>query len=73
MSKALFTPEELAELAAYDAMVDAEDISDEEYRESRRRDRQAILDRLPNDKLRRAQCQAEYYARNKEQLEQQAF
>ena len=73
MSKALFTPEELVELAAYDAMVDAEDISDEEYRESRRRDRQAILDRLPNDQLRRAQQKAEYYARNKERIAQQAF
>ena len=38
----LFTPEELAELAAYDARVEAEPLTNEEIAESRERDRMAI-------------------------------
>ena len=38
----LFTPEELAELAAYDAQVEAKPLTNEEIAESRERDRMAI-------------------------------
>ena len=46
MTRPLFTPEELAELEAYDAEVDADDLTQEEIRESRARDREAKLDAL---------------------------
>ena len=59
---ALFTPEELAELAAFDAQVDAEDIRSEEIKASRELDRRIKMDALDNHRKKLAEYQREYRA-----------
>ena len=49
--KSLFTPEELAKLAAADAEIDASFcLTNEDIRRSREADKDAMLDRLPPEK-----------------------
>ena len=66
MSRPLFTPEELAELAAFDAMVDAEPASLAERRESRERDLK-IRQRNENREA-IAEYKKQYYAENREAI-----
>ena len=55
MSRSIFTPEELAELAAADAEIEDDDaLTLEEYRESMRRDRETAGPRKPYSEARRA-------------------
>ena len=69
MSRPLFTPEELAELAAFDAEIDAEPEWDpEEIKAARERDRQARLERKDNRGRKIAEAQREYYAANREKI-----
>lgn len=68
MTRPLFTTEELAELAAYDAEVDADDLTQEEIRESRARDREAKLDALDHRGKRIAEQQRAYKAANRERI-----
>ena len=68
--KPLFTPEELAELAAFDAEIDEEPLTAQEYRESTQRDKDAVFaeksekDRIKARKI--AAYQREYREANKE-------
>ena len=66
MGKPLFTPEELAEMAAFDAEVDAMPLAAEEIKESRERDRDAKNARLSARDYRAAEYRREYYERNKD-------
>ena len=70
--KPLFTPEELAEMAAYDAEIDDEPLSAQEYRESAQRDKDAIFAEKGADQKKKARQIAaknrEYYEANKEQI-----
>lgn len=68
MGKPLFTPEELAEMAAFDAEVDAMPLSAEEIKESRDRDRDAKNARLSARDYRAAKCHRDYYERNKDAI-----
>ena len=68
MGKPLFTPEELAEMAAFDAEVDAMPLAAEEIKESRERDRDAKNARLSARDYRAAEYQREYYERNKDAI-----
>ena len=64
-----FTPEELAELAAFDAELDETYIqTQEEIEASRKRDRAAKLDSLDNKDRKIADYQAAYYEANKEKI-----
>ena len=65
---ALFTPEELAELAAFDAQVDAEDIRSEEIKASRELDRRIKMDALDNHRKKLAEYKREYRAANREKI-----
>lgn len=65
--KPLFTPDEIAELAAADAEIDATFIlTDEEISRSREADTAAMLDRLPPEKKKKAAYWRAYYAANRE-------
>ena len=64
----LFTPEELAEMAAFDAEVDAGDITPEEIRASCERDKAIRYETLDNHKRKIAEHQREYRAANREKL-----
>lgn len=70
--KPLFTPEELAELAAYDAEIDDEPLSAQDYRESAQRDKDAVFAEKGVDERRKrrriAAYQREYYEANKDQI-----
>lgn len=68
MGKPLFTPEELAEMAAFDAEVDAMPLAAEEIKESRERDRDAKNARLSARDYRAAEYQRDYYERNKDAI-----
>ena len=68
MGKPLFTPEELAELAAFDAEIDASDITADDIKESRKRDRQAVLGEMDNQKRKIAENQRAYYEANREKI-----
>lgn len=69
MTKAMFTPEELAEIAAYDAEIDMEFvIKPEEIAESRLRDREAALSEKSCKEKKVAAYQREYYAANREKV-----
>ena len=68
MGKPLFTPEELAEMAAFDAEVDAMPLAAEEIKESRERDRDAKNARLSARDYRAAEYRREYYERNKDAI-----
>ena len=63
-----FTAEELAELAAFDAEIDAEfEWTNEELRESRERDKEICFE-LKESKARKiAEAQRAYYEANREQ------
>ncbi len=67
--KSLFTPEELAELAAADAEIDASFcLTNEDIRRSREADKAAMLDRLPPEKLKAAARHRAYYERHREEI-----
>ena len=68
MSKPLFTPEELAELAAFDAEIDDEPLTQEEIEESRRRDKEAKHAAKDKRAQKIAEGQRAYYAANKEKI-----
>lgn len=64
-----FTAEELAEMAKADAEIEAEFfVTNEEFAESRRRDRAAALEAMLPEKRRAAESQRRYYAANKEKV-----
>lgn len=67
----LFTPEELAELAAYDAQVEAEPLTNEEIAESRERDRMAIDAERDVKSRKIAEQQRAYYQANREKVAEQ--
>ena len=68
MSHPLFTPEELAELAAADAEIDAAPLTLEDYRETDDRDRSVRMERKgPKGKKVAAQQKA-YYEANREKV-----
>ena len=62
-----FTPEELAELQAYDAAVDAEPISYEDYKQSREIERELLFPKSWSERRRAAQKKA-YREQNREKL-----
>lgn len=64
----LFTPEELAELAEFDAMVDASDITPEELRESRMREREEALAGASEQVKKRHIYTKMYYLANRERI-----
>lgn len=67
--KSLFTPEELAELAAADAEIDASfSLTNEDIRRSREADTAAMLDRLPPAKKKKAAYWRAYYEANREEI-----
>ena len=68
MGKPLFTPEELAKMAAFDAEVDAMPLTAEEIKESRERDRDAKNARLSARDYRAAEYQRDYRERNKDAI-----
>ena len=68
LTNPLFTPEELAELAAFDAEVEKEEITQAETEKSRSRDQEVMFDRKNNRERRNAARKREYRAANKEKL-----
>ena len=70
--KPMFTPEELAELAAYDAEIEDEPLSAQDYRESAQRDKDAVFAEKGVDERRKrrriAAYQREYREANKDQI-----
>ena len=68
--KPLFTPEELAELAAFDAEIDDELLTAQEYRESKQRDKDAVFaEKSEKDRIKARKIAAkkrEYREANKE-------
>ena len=66
MGKPLFTPEELAELAAFDAEIDETDITKDEIVASRARDREAVLSGMSKREKKIAEAQRAYYEANRE-------
>lgn len=71
MGKPLFTPEELAELAAFDAEIDESDITQDEIVESRARDREAKLCEMSKKDRKIAEAQRAYYEANREKIAEQ--
>ena len=71
MTNCLFTPEELAELARFDAEVDASPAYDaEEVKSQRERDMEIQDERLTPQQLRKRKSDRAYYQRNKERIVQ---
>ena len=68
MGKPLFTPEELAELAAFDAEIDESDITQNEIVESRARDREAKLCEMSKKDRKIAEAQRAYREANREKI-----
>lgn len=66
MGKPLFTPEELAELAAFDAEIDESNITQNEIEASRERDREAVLVGMSKRERKIAEAQRAYYEANRE-------
>ena len=67
--KSLFTPEELAELAAADAEIDASfRLTNEDIKRSREADKAAMFDRLPPEKKKIAAKQRAYREANREEI-----
>lgn len=64
----MFNAEELIELAAFDAEIDAKDdyLTADEMRESRLRERKIKLERLPNQERRIKESRAAYRAAKQE-------
>ena len=69
----MFTPEELAEMAAADAEIEAEfRLTQEDLDRSRELDREAKFRALPMEKQKVAEYQKAYYEANREQLRERA-
>ena len=68
MSRPLFTPEELEELARIDAELEAAPVTADELADSRRRDRAAKLDSMDKRTLRIAEQQRQYYEAHREEI-----
>ena len=68
MGKPLFTPEELAELAAFDAEIDESDITQNEIDASRERDREAVLAGMSKRNRKIAEAKRAYYEANREKI-----
>ena len=68
MGKPLFTPEEIAELAAFDAEIDESDITQNEIDASRERDREAVLAGMSKRNRKIAEYQRAYYEANREKI-----
>ena len=68
MGKPLFTPEELAELAAFDAEIDESDITQNEIDASRERDREAVLAGMSKRNRKIAENHRAYYEANREKI-----
>ena len=64
----MFTPEELAEMAAFDAEIEDEPLTNEEIRESRERDRAALDDRKDKRQKKIAENKRAYYEANREKI-----
>ena len=64
-----FTPEELAELAAFDAEIDAEfEWTNQELRESRARDKEICFERKGRKAQKIAEAKRAYYEANREKI-----
>ena len=68
MGKPLFTPEELAELAAFDAEIDESDITQNEIDASRERDREAVLAGMSKRNRKIAEYQRAYREATREKI-----
>ena len=69
MAKTLFTPEELEELRLADLELDGEFVqTQEEIVESRKRDREAVLDQLDHKSRKIAENQRAYREANREKI-----
>ena len=68
MGKPLFTPEELAELAAFDAEIDESDITQNEIDASRERDREAVLAGMIKRNRKISEYQRAYREANREKI-----
>ena len=69
MGRPLFTPEELAELAAADAQVDETFVQTQEERVlSRKRDRAAVIANMDPERRKIAESQRAYYEANKDKI-----
>ena len=67
--KPFFTPEELADMAAADAEIDASfSLTNEDIRRSREADKAAMLDRLPPAKKKKSAYWRAYYEANREEI-----
>ena len=70
--KQLFTAQELAELAAFDAEIDQMQLSAQDYRDSAKRDKDTVFAEMGTDARRKARklaaYQREYYEANKDQI-----
>lgn len=69
MARPMFTPEELAELAAADAQIDETFVQTQEERElSRKRDRAAVIASMDPDRRKIAESKRAYYEANKDKI-----
>ena len=68
MSRPLFTPEELEELARIDAELEAAPVTADELADSRRRDRAAKLDSMDKRTRRIAEQRRQYYEAHREEI-----
>lgn len=64
----MFTPEELAEMAAVDEEIEAQPLTMEEIREARERDKAAQHDKKSKKEQRIAENQRAYYEANREKI-----
>lgn len=71
MSRPLFTPEELEELARIDAELESAPVTADELAESRRRDRAAQLDAMDKRTRRIAEQQRQYREAHREEIAEQ--
>ena len=71
MSRPLFTPEELEELARIDAELEAAPVTADELADSRRRDRAAKLDSMDKRTRRIAEQRRQYYEAHREEIAEQ--
>ena len=71
MSRTLFTPEELEELARIDAELEAAPVTADELADSRRRDRAAKLDSMDKRTRRIAERMRQYREAHREEIAEQ--
>ena len=71
MSRPLFTPEELEELARIDAELEAAPVTADELADSRRRDRAAKLDSMDKRTRRIAEWKRQYREAHREEIAEQ--